>query len=108
MSLGYARKMWALDSPTLTVEAVTLMYGLSGQVTIPMPAFSTLASALPPPPPAVIAPPVTPKRVVTVTQTAPAPTVLVTVPASAPLPIYGPPPTVDAPPPWHSQPAGRR
>jgi N-acyl homoserine lactone hydrolase len=39
MSLGYARKMWALDSPTLTVEAVTLMYGLSGQVTIPMPAF---------------------------------------------------------------------
>jgi N-acyl homoserine lactone hydrolase len=39
MPLGFARRLWALDSPTLTVEAVTLMYGLSGQVTIPMPAF---------------------------------------------------------------------
>lgn len=39
MTLGFARRMWALDSPTLTVEAVTLMYGLSGTVTIPMPAF---------------------------------------------------------------------
>jgi N-acyl homoserine lactone hydrolase len=39
MSLGFARKMWALDCPTLTVDAVTLMYGLSGKVTIPMPAF---------------------------------------------------------------------
>jgi N-acyl homoserine lactone hydrolase len=39
MSLGFARRMWALDSPTLTVDANTLMYGLSGQLTIPMPAF---------------------------------------------------------------------
>lgn len=39
MSLGIARKLWALDSPTLTVDAHTLMYGLSGQLTIPMPAF---------------------------------------------------------------------
>lgn len=39
MSLGFARKMWALDSPTLTVEANTLMYGLSGMMTIPMPSF---------------------------------------------------------------------
>lgn len=39
MSLGFARRMWALDSPTLTVEANTLMYGLSGMVTIPMPSF---------------------------------------------------------------------
>jgi N-acyl homoserine lactone hydrolase len=39
MSLGYARKMWALDCPTLTVEANTLMYGLSGMMTIPMPSF---------------------------------------------------------------------
>lgn len=39
MSLGFARKMWALDAPTLTVEANTLMYGLSGMMTIPMPSF---------------------------------------------------------------------
>jgi len=39
MSLGFARKMWALDSPTITVDASTLMYGLSGMVKIPMPAF---------------------------------------------------------------------
>ena len=36
---GHARRMWALDSPTLTVDANTLMYGLSGQLTIPLPAF---------------------------------------------------------------------
>ncbi len=34
-----ARRLWALDSPTFTVEANTLMYGLSGELTIPMPAF---------------------------------------------------------------------
>lgn len=39
MSLGIARRMWALDCPTLTVDANTLMYGLSGMLTIPMPAF---------------------------------------------------------------------
>jgi glyoxylase-like metal-dependent hydrolase (beta-lactamase superfamily II) len=31
--------MWALDCPTLTVDGATLMYGLTGMVTIPMPAF---------------------------------------------------------------------
>jgi N-acyl homoserine lactone hydrolase len=39
MTLGFARRMWALDCPTLTVEAHTLMYGLSGMITIPMPSF---------------------------------------------------------------------
>jgi N-acyl homoserine lactone hydrolase len=39
MTIGFARRMWALDCPTLTVEAVTLMYGLSGMMTIPMPSF---------------------------------------------------------------------
>jgi N-acyl homoserine lactone hydrolase len=39
MSLGFARKMWALDCPTLTVDATTLLYGLSGMMTIPMPSF---------------------------------------------------------------------
>lgn len=39
MTLAFARRMWALDCPTLTVEAHTLMYGLSGMVTIPMPSF---------------------------------------------------------------------
>ncbi len=39
MSLGFARRMWALDCPTLTVDATTLMYGLSGMMTIPMPSF---------------------------------------------------------------------
>lgn len=39
MTLAYARRLWALDCPTLTVDAATLMYGLSGMMTIPMPAF---------------------------------------------------------------------
>lgn len=39
MSLGFAKRMWALDCPTLTVDANTLMYGLSGKLTIPMPSF---------------------------------------------------------------------
>jgi N-acyl homoserine lactone hydrolase len=34
-----AKRLWALDSPTFTVEANTLMYGLSGELTIPMPAY---------------------------------------------------------------------
>lgn len=39
MPLGFARRMWALDCPTLTVDASTLLYGLSGMLTIPMPSF---------------------------------------------------------------------
>ncbi len=39
MSLDFARKMWALDCPTLTVDSTSLMYGLSGMMTIPMPSF---------------------------------------------------------------------
>lgn len=39
MSLKFAKYMWALDAPTLTVDASTLMYGLSGALTIPMPSF---------------------------------------------------------------------
>jgi len=37
--LGTAKRLWALDSPTFTVEAHTLMYGLTGMLTIPMPAY---------------------------------------------------------------------
>jgi glyoxylase-like metal-dependent hydrolase (beta-lactamase superfamily II) len=37
--LGTAKRLWALDSPTFTVEAHTLMYGLTGKLTIPMPAY---------------------------------------------------------------------
>jgi N-acyl homoserine lactone hydrolase len=36
---GTCKRLWALDSPTFTVEANTLMYGLSGELTIPMPAY---------------------------------------------------------------------
>jgi N-acyl homoserine lactone hydrolase len=39
MSLGFARRMWALDCPGLAVEANTLMWGLEGSITIRMPAF---------------------------------------------------------------------
>jgi glyoxylase-like metal-dependent hydrolase (beta-lactamase superfamily II) len=39
MTLAFARRMWALDAPTLTVDGATLMYGLNEKVTIPMPAF---------------------------------------------------------------------
>lgn len=38
-SFSTAKRLWALDSPTFTVEAHTLMYGLSGELTIPMPAY---------------------------------------------------------------------
>lgn len=38
-SLGTAKRLWALDSPTFTVEAHTLMYGLTGELTIPLPAY---------------------------------------------------------------------
>lgn len=36
---GHATKLWALDSPTLTVQSETLLYGTSGEVTIPVPSF---------------------------------------------------------------------
>lgn len=36
---GHALRLWALDSPTLTVESETLLYGTSGLVTIPVPSF---------------------------------------------------------------------
>ncbi len=39
MTHGHASKLWALDSPTLTVQSETLLYGTSGMVTIPVPAF---------------------------------------------------------------------
>lgn len=36
---GTAKRLWALDSPTFTVQANTLMYGLEGELTIPLPAY---------------------------------------------------------------------
>lgn len=36
---GHALKLWALDSPTLTVQSETLLYGTSGEITIPVPSF---------------------------------------------------------------------
>lgn len=36
---GTAKRLWALDSPTFTVDACTLMYGLQGRLTIPLPAY---------------------------------------------------------------------
>lgn len=36
---GTAKRLWALDSPTFTVDANTLMYGLTGRLTIPLPAY---------------------------------------------------------------------
>ena len=38
-SFGTAKRLWALDSPTFTIDAGTLMYGLTGDLTIPMPAY---------------------------------------------------------------------
>jgi N-acyl homoserine lactone hydrolase len=37
--IATAKRLWALDSPTFTLEAHTLMYGLSGELTIPLPAY---------------------------------------------------------------------
>lgn len=34
-----ARRLWPLEGPTMTVDAVTLMYGLTGRLTIPVPSF---------------------------------------------------------------------
>lgn len=39
MMHGHARRLWALDSPTLTVQSETLLYGTSGEITIPVPSF---------------------------------------------------------------------
>lgn len=36
---GHALRLWALDSPTLTVQSETLLYGTSGEITIPVPSF---------------------------------------------------------------------
>jgi N-acyl homoserine lactone hydrolase len=33
------KRLWALDSPTFTLDAGTLMYGLTGELTIPLPAY---------------------------------------------------------------------
>ncbi|MGH3238455.1 MAG: MBL fold metallo-hydrolase, partial [Streptosporangiaceae bacterium] len=38
-SFGTAKRLWALDSPTFTLDKSILMVGASGQVTIPMPAY---------------------------------------------------------------------
>ncbi|MGD9525585.1 MAG: N-acyl homoserine lactonase family protein [Candidatus Nanopelagicales bacterium] len=37
--LGTAKRLWALDSPTFTIDRADLMVGASGEVTIPMPAY---------------------------------------------------------------------
>jgi N-acyl homoserine lactone hydrolase len=39
MLTGMARRMWALECPIVTVEAHTLMHGLTGKVAMPLPAF---------------------------------------------------------------------
>lgn len=39
MSLNVARKLWALDTPTFTFDSSLLMFGASGSITVPMPAF---------------------------------------------------------------------
>jgi N-acyl homoserine lactone hydrolase len=38
-ALGTAHRLWALDSPTFTLDKSILMVGASGQTTIPMPAY---------------------------------------------------------------------
>jgi N-acyl homoserine lactone hydrolase len=38
-TFGTCKRLWAMDSPTFTVDANTLMYGLTGTLTIPMPAY---------------------------------------------------------------------
>ena len=37
--LGVAKRLWALDSPTITVDQSLMMVGGSGVVTIPLPAY---------------------------------------------------------------------
>lgn len=36
---GTAKRLWALDAPTLTLDSSILMVGASGEVTVPMPAY---------------------------------------------------------------------
>lgn len=36
---GAAKRLWALDSPTFTLDAGILMVGATGELTIPMPAY---------------------------------------------------------------------
>jgi N-acyl homoserine lactone hydrolase len=36
---GEASRMWALQAPTISVDAGALMYGLEGRVTIPLPSY---------------------------------------------------------------------
>lgn len=38
-ALGTAKRLWALDSPTFTLDKSILVVGASGQTTIPMPAY---------------------------------------------------------------------
>lgn len=38
-ALGTANRLWALDSPTFTLDKSILVVGASGQTTIPMPAY---------------------------------------------------------------------
>jgi glyoxylase-like metal-dependent hydrolase (beta-lactamase superfamily II) len=37
--LGTATRLWALDSPTFTLDAAILMVGATGKLTVPMPAY---------------------------------------------------------------------
>lgn len=39
MTEGRATRLWALDAPTITIESATLLYGTSGDITIPTPSF---------------------------------------------------------------------
>lgn len=38
-SFTTCKRLWALDSPSFTLDAATLMYGLSGELTVPLPAY---------------------------------------------------------------------
>lgn len=38
-AFGTAKRLWALDSPTFTIDESDLMIGASGEITIPMPAY---------------------------------------------------------------------
>ena len=37
--MAFAKRLWALDSPTFTVDNAILMVGAHGTSTIPMPAY---------------------------------------------------------------------
>lgn len=38
-ALGYAKRLWALDAPTLTIDQSMLNMGASGSITMPMPCY---------------------------------------------------------------------